>query len=128
MDRLPDDKRLQFVPQDQRPPMTPRLALRATLFGTLALAMFGILFFRLWFLQVLSGDKYLAQAQVNLTRVISVPAPRGEIMDRGGNVLVDNQRSLNVQISPPQLPVRIQDGDSRARAYELVHAESHTRR
>jgi len=111
MDQLPDDKKLQFVPQDQRPPLTPRLALRATMLGTFALAMFAILFFRLWFLQVLSGDKYLAQAQVNLTRDIVVPGPRGEIVDRDGSVLVDNQGSLNLQVTPPDLPVRMSPSD-----------------
>ena len=65
MNRLPEDKRLQFVPQDQRPPFTPALALRVAMIGSFALAMFAIIFFRLWFLQVLSGDKYLAQASVN---------------------------------------------------------------
>ena len=50
-------------PEDRRPPMTPQLALRVAIVGSFALAMFAIIFFRLWFLQVLSGNQYLAQAQ-----------------------------------------------------------------
>ena len=46
--------------------------------------MFAIIFFRLWYLQVLSGDKYLAEANDNRVREIKVQAPRGEIVDRDG--------------------------------------------
>ena len=84
MNRLPEDKRLQFVPQEQRAPLTPQLALRVAVLGSLALAMFAIIFFRLWFLQVLSGDQYLAQASSNRARSITVSAPRGQILDRSG--------------------------------------------
>jgi penicillin-binding protein 2 len=93
------------VPEDRRPPLTPQLALRVAVLGSFALALFAIIFFRLWFLQVLSGDKYLAQAKVNRVRDIAVPAPRGAIVDRSGNVLVDSKRAIAVQISPPDLPV-----------------------
>jgi penicillin-binding protein 2 len=93
------------LPEERRPPMTPQLALRVAILGSFALALFAIVFFRLWFLQVLSGEKYLAQASTNFVRDISIPAPRGEILDRNGNILVDNTTSLEVQISPPDLPV-----------------------
>ncbi len=92
-------------PEERRPPLTPQLALRVAVVGSFALGMFAIIFFRLWFLQVLSGPQYLAQAQVNRTREISVAAPRGEILDQAGHVLVDSKQTLNVQISPPDLPV-----------------------
>jgi penicillin-binding protein 2 len=85
--------------------MTPQLALRVAIVASFALAMFAIIFFRLWFLQVLSGDKYLAQASVNRVRNIGVPSPRGQILDRGGAVLVDSKRAIAVQITPGQLPV-----------------------
>ncbi|MDQ6836618.1 MAG: penicillin-binding protein 2 [Actinomycetota bacterium] len=84
--------------------MTPQLALRVAVVGSLALAMFAIIFFRLWFLQVLSGDQYLAQAKGNRTRDIAVAAPRGEIVDRSGTVLVSSTKALVLQISPPDLP------------------------
>ena len=91
-------------PEDRRPPMTPQLALRVAVLGSFALAMFAIIFFRLWFLQVLSGDQYLAQAWTNRVRDVSIQAPRGEILDRAGNVLVQSVPSTAVQISPPDLP------------------------
>src|SRR5207237_4848873 len=104
MNRLPEDKRLQFVPQDQRPPFTPALALRVAIIGSFALAMFAIIFFRLWFLQVLSGEQYLAQASVNRVRNLDIPAPRGQIFDRSGNLLVDSKPAIAVQIAVPDLP------------------------
>jgi penicillin-binding protein 2 len=92
------------TPEDRRPPLTPQLALRAAMLGGFALAMFAIIFFRLWFLQVLSGDQYLAQASQNRVRDIAIPAARGEIWDRNGAVLVSSRRAIAVQISPPDLP------------------------
>jgi penicillin-binding protein 2 len=105
MNRLPDDKRLQFVPQEERPPLTPQLALRVAIIGSVALAMFAIIFFRLWFLQVLSGDQYVQAATNNRVRTIAIAAPRGQILDRSGTVLVDSTPVPAVLISPPDLPV-----------------------
>ncbi len=107
MNRLPEDKRLQFIPQEQRSPMSPQLALRVAILGTFALAMFAIIFFRLWFLQVLSGDQYLAQASTNRVRNIAIPAARGQIVDRSGTVLVDSTPVPAVLVSPPDLPVKL---------------------
>jgi penicillin-binding protein 2 len=92
------------LPDDRRAPITPQLALRVAILGGCALAMFAVIFFRLWYLQVLSGDKYLAQAQNNQIRDIVVPAPRGDILDRNGRVLVDNRVSIAVQVQFEKLP------------------------
>jgi penicillin-binding protein 2 len=91
-------------PEERRSPLTPQLALRVAVIGSVALALFAIIFFRLWFLQVLSGDQYLKQASVNRVRQIGIPAERGEIVDRAGNVLADSVPSIAVQLSPPDLP------------------------
>ena len=90
--------------EDRRPPINPQLALRIAVFGGIALALFAIVFFRLWFLQVLSGDDYLVQARENRTRDIRIQAPRGEILDRNGIRLVDNRPANVVQIEPQDLP------------------------
>jgi penicillin-binding protein 2 len=91
-------------PEDRRPPLTPQLALRVAVVGSFALAMFAIIFFRLWFLQVLSGQHYLAQASTNQERKIRIAAPRGEIKDRNGVVLVGSTQALVLDIVPPELP------------------------
>lgn len=92
---------------DRTPPMNPQLALRVAIIGSLALVMFAVIFFRLWFLQVLSGSQYTAQAQANITRQIPVAAPRGDILGSNGAVLVDSAPVPSVQISGPDLPAPI---------------------
>lgn len=92
------------LPDQRRPPITPQLAVRVAVLGGLALAMFAIVFFRLWYLQVLSGDRYLAQANDNRVRDITTPAARGDIIDRNGNVLVESRVSIAVQLAPQDLP------------------------
>ena len=87
-----------------RPVLPAQFALRVAVLSGIALVMFSVIFFRLWYLQVLSGDKYLKQAQNNQVRDITVQAPRGEILDRDGHVLVDNRTALALQILPTQLP------------------------
>ncbi|MDQ6777463.1 MAG: penicillin-binding protein 2 [Actinomycetota bacterium] len=97
------------LPDDRRPPLTPQLALRVTLLGGFALTMFAIILFRLWFLQVLSGTQYVAQAKQNRTRQVLVAAPRGEIVDRNGAKLVRSRQATAVQIVPTQLPVPVRN-------------------
>ena len=111
------------TPEEDRPPLSPQLALRAAIVGSFALALFAIIFFRLWFLQVLSGNQYLAQATTNRVRNIAIAAPRGEILDSSGAVLVNSDRALAVQISPPDLPVPVTLANMRTppRADQIVY-------
>jgi penicillin-binding protein 2 len=101
--------------------LTPQLARRVALLGTFALAMFAIIFFRLWFLQILSGEKYVAQAKVNRVRDIAIPAPRGQILDRSGNLLVASKRAIAVQVTPAQLPVPLQATTTAQEAQLIAH-------
>jgi penicillin-binding protein 2 len=63
-------------------------------------ALFAVLGFRLWFLQVLRGDAYVAQASSNRIREVRVEAPRGVVYDRNGKILVENRAGLNVGLLP----------------------------
>ena len=94
-------------PEERRGPITPQLALRVAIVGGVCLVMFGVVFFRLWYLQVLSGDHYLAEANNNRVRDITVQAPRGRVIDRTGRVLVDNRSGYSVVINPAKLPTDI---------------------
>ena len=93
-----------YLDSDRRPTLTPKLALRIAVLGGIALVAFGVVFFRLWYLQVLSGDRYRAEARNNQQREIKVEAPRGEVVDRDGRVLVDNRTGLAVKLTPDKLP------------------------
>ncbi len=79
-------------------------ALRVAVIGGVGLFLFAVLFFRLWSLQVVTGDEYLAEATENRTREIRVRPPRGRIIDRDGNVLVDNRTSMALQLDPVEVP------------------------
>ena len=79
------------------------MALRLGIFGVLAIIVFCALFFRLWALQVISGDQYLADAQNNQIRSFRLQAQRGPIVDRDGDVLVTNMPGTLVQVWPAAL-------------------------
>ena len=92
-----------YLRPDDRP-RGSRLSVRVAVLGGIAVALFAILFFRLWNLQVIDGGEYLAEAKNNRTREFRVNAPRGDILDREGNVLVDNRTSLALQLNTTKLP------------------------
>jgi len=89
---------------NRRVPLTPQLALRVAGIGVTAFVLFGIIFFRLWYLQVLDGDKYLAEARENRVRVERVEAPRGQIRDANNITVVDNRQATVVSLDPARLP------------------------
>lgn len=84
-----------------------RASMRIAVLGIVALCLFAIVFFRLWFLQVLSGDQYLAEANQNRTRDVRVEAPRGDILDRNGKTLVDNKSSWQVRVDQSEWGIRL---------------------
>ena len=92
-----------YLDNERRPTLTPQLAFRVAVIGGVALMAFAIIFFRLWYLQVLSGDRYLAEASDNRVREIKVQAPRGEIVDRNGTPLVINRSGLALVVSPDRM-------------------------
>ncbi len=94
-------------PRDPRVPVSPQLALRVAIIGGVAMVMFGVIFFRLWYLQVLSGEQYVQQADANRARHLPIPAPRGQILDREGQPIVGSTITNAVQIVPDQLPAGI---------------------
>jgi penicillin-binding protein 2 len=94
-----------YVGGDRRGSLLPaQFALRVAVIGGVGLVMFAAILFRLWYLQVLSGDHYLAEAQNNQVREFTVQAPRGEITDRNGKPLVGNRTALALQVKPTELP------------------------
>jgi penicillin-binding protein 2 len=79
------------------------MALRIAAVGIFAVTIFCVLFFRLWALQVISGQQYLQDARNNQVRTFRAPAQRGSIVDRNGNVLVSNVPSTVAQLWPAAL-------------------------
>ncbi|MDX1621455.1 MAG: penicillin-binding protein 2 [Nitriliruptorales bacterium] len=74
----------------------PATGLRLTFLAVVVGIMFLALFSRLWFLQVLAGERYEALAESNRVRPVVIEAPRGRILDRAGQELVKNRPALTV--------------------------------
>ncbi len=81
----------------------PSIAFRAGMLGAMALLLFGVLIFRIWFLEVISGNQYVAMAKDNFIRFVPDEAPRGIIYDRNGKPLVENRAGLAVTVLPAAL-------------------------
>ena len=73
--------------------------LRLRIVGVAVLLLFGVLVLRLWTLQVVEGKSYAAAVTRNQVRVVSVAAPRGEIVDRDGTVLVTNNSQEEILLT-----------------------------
>ena len=82
-------------PEDE--PSRPNLRLRIV--GIAVLVLFLVLVLRLWTLQIIDGKSYAAAVNRNQVRVVEVAAPRGEIVDRNGTVLVSNMPEQEILLS-----------------------------
>jgi penicillin-binding protein 2 len=95
-------------PEPRDEPVAPwrntRVLRRVGLLSGILLVVFAALFLRLWALQVLSGTKYVQQAQANSFRTVPVLAPRGPILDRDGIPLVTNAAATAIEVWPSDLP------------------------
>ena len=101
------------------------MAVRVAVLGGVAFVAFAIIFFRLWFLQVLTGEEYVSQARENRVRKVRVEAPRGDIVDRNRQALVKTREAPVVQIVPSLLPAAELDAAAR---YGASRAASERRR
>jgi penicillin-binding protein 2 len=80
--------------------------LRLTTLALLVVSLFVLLFARLWFLQVMAGEGFQAQAQGNAVRTVTLEAPRGKILDRNGESLVRNRYAAVVSVQPDEMGER----------------------
>jgi penicillin-binding protein 2 len=97
-------------PEDprSRANLNPALAVRVGIVGSMILGLFAIIFFRLWFLQVLTGTHYVEAAARNTTQHVAIAPARGEILARNGKtVLVSSTTELAAVIVPDELPVKV---------------------
>jgi penicillin-binding protein 2 len=71
---------------------------------TLAIALiFFLLVGRLGYLQLVQGEEYEQLAAGNRIRLLTLRAPRGEIIDHNGNVLVANRLAPTISVIPMDL-------------------------
>lgn len=77
---------------------------RLTFFRFLMVIVFGLLLYRVYWLQQTRGEELQAQAQENQFAILRSDAPRGVMFDRNGEPLAVNLPSFNVTITPAFLP------------------------
>ena len=68
--------------------------------------VFFILLTRLWYLQVIQTEKLRELSESNRLRLVPVAASRGTILDRNGEVLVNNTPSFSVAVIPQDVKDR----------------------
>lgn len=73
---------------------------RSTLIGIVIFAVFGVLLLRILLIQTVDFEKYQSRVIEQMTTESAVPANRGKIYDRNGNILATNITTYRVFISP----------------------------
>ncbi|MBO6303505.1 MAG: penicillin-binding protein 2 [Selenomonadaceae bacterium] len=79
---------------------------RVKLLGFFASLVIIVLLSRVFYLQIIDGEKYASLAEGNRIRIIKEIAPRGTFYDRNGKPLVLNRPNFIVTIIPRVEPVK----------------------
>ncbi|MBM3423737.1 MAG: penicillin-binding protein 2, partial [Chlorobi bacterium] len=74
----------------------------ASLVLFLVIAVFSVLFGRLFYLQVLNFEELGTASSVASIRRVWEQAPRGRMIDRNGDIMVDNQPLYSVKVVPAE--------------------------
>jgi penicillin-binding protein 2 len=80
------------------PPEEQTSALRITLLASVVVLFLVALVSRLWFLQILAGQRFDELSQDQAVRIVTTEAPRGRVLTAGGEALLDNRRSPTVVV------------------------------
>ena len=76
---------------------------RSTIVAVVVFAVFGFLLLRILFIQTVNFDKYQKKVIDQMTTESRVPADRGKIYDKNGNILATNVTTYRVFISPSSI-------------------------
>jgi penicillin-binding protein 2 len=76
-----------------------RLLIVQRVVATLLLLLMGVF----WHLQVNRGRHYQRLSENNRVRTVTIAAPRGRLLDRHGQALVENRPSYNVILAPERV-------------------------
>ena len=73
---------------------------RLAVLQALAVVLVAVLVVQFWNLQVVRARHFRSLAENNRSRLVTLAAPRGALLDREGQVLVGNRPSFNVVLVP----------------------------
>lgn len=108
---------------------------KLTVVQYIILVVFLVLCYGLWSLQVRKNDEYLTRAEQNRIRRVPILAPRGKLLDRDGQIIVDNYPSFSALLLRDQmrdlnadaqkiadgLHIPVEDVLDKIRRYQLAH-------
>ena len=114
------DRPIRTGRRDKPVMQLPSVALRVAIMVGIAVVLFAIILFRLWFLQILSGQQFVAQANDHRLHSLTIVAPRGSIVDRHGEALVENRPGLAVGMRLMDVPAGELDTEM-VRLARVVH-------
>lgn len=77
---------------------------------------FTVILGRLWYIQVIDGEKYFRASTENIIRNVETRPPRGRILDRHGTILAENRPSYDVYVHPHL----VQKPEQREHLFELL--------
>ena len=80
--------------------MDAKLQNLAKFYIAFTIILFAILIGRLGQLQLFQGERYFFESEKNRIRDIIIPAQRGLIFDRNGEILVENRPSYSISVIP----------------------------
>jgi penicillin-binding protein 2 len=96
---------------------------RLTAVQYIILAIFLLLAYGLWRLQVVDSDRYSSLSEKNRVRNVPILAPRGKILDRNGRMIVDNYPSFSALLLRDQSRDLNADADLIAQGLHITGAE-----
>lgn len=96
---------------------------RLTAVQYIIVAIFLVLAYGLWRLQVVNSDTYALQAEKNRIRTVPILAPRGRIFDREGRIVVDSYPSSSALLLRDQSRDLYADVDLIARGLHMDPSE-----
>jgi penicillin-binding protein 2 len=102
-------------------------AIRLTAAQYAILAIFLVLAYGLWRLQVIESGLYSSLAEKNRIRNVPILAPRGKILDREGRIIVDNYPSFSALLLRDSARDLSADADLIAQGLHLDPDEVRTR-
>ncbi len=86
-----------LVASPEEVPARPRVRMRVV--AAIVFVLFGVMVLRLWDLQVIDRHQYAAAVNQDSLRTVTIPAPRGLIVDRRDTVLAGNKVENQVVLS-----------------------------
>jgi len=94
---------IRHSPFNSRDGEINRFRVRIAITGVLLLLAIGLLFGRLFFLQVVQHDYYTTRAEDNRISLVPIAPNRGVILDRNGTVMARNYTAFTLEITPSKV-------------------------